>query len=107
MVCVECIVVPVVVLLLSFASQLLTSLWRLLFPAITGPAPPPFDPSSINLAAHGLVPAASQVVEGAGEVVDGADEVTASAGAKDVDGAEPLQDETKEGPVVRRKLVKA
>ena len=100
MVCIECIVVPVVVLILSFASQLFTHLWRLIFPATT-PTPPPFNPASINLAAHGLAPPPGRTAEAASADVDLAQP------SKEVEDADLPQDESKEGPVVRKQRVKA
>ena len=78
MVCVECIVVPVVVLILSFASRFLAQLYAIIFPSSVSPPPPAFNPASINLAAHGLAHAFS---------------------------TPKLEDDSKEGPALRKPAV--
>ena len=96
MVCVECIVVPVMVLLVSFVARWASYCWNYLFPssssADAATRPPPFNPASINLAAHGLP----------------SSDTSTKAAAKEVEAdEEPIQDETKEGPAVKRRAAEA
>ena len=96
MVCVECFVVPVVFLLLSFAKQIFTYIYSLFVPPQETPAPPPFDPSCINLAAHGLAP--PKTVSHAEKTEDEDD---------DEDEVNVMTEETKEAPLIRKKPLKA
>ena len=60
MVCIECFVVPILFVLAAYFKQLVTYISSLFQSkdSSTSSTPPPFNPSMINLSAHGL-PAAT------------------------------------------------
>ena len=78
MVCIECFVVPVLFVIAAYFKQFVSFFYSRFVQSSTSPAPAPFNPSMINLAAHGL---------SAGKV----DSTKLSAGV----------DEEKEGPASR------
>jgi len=62
MVCIECFVVPILFVVAAYFKQLMAFVYSRFFQAddsSNSVAPPPFNPSMINLAAHGL-PAAKE-----------------------------------------------
>ena len=64
MVCIECFVVPILFVIAAYCKQLFALVRSYFQPAASTSAtsaPPPFNPSMINLAAHGLPPSVAPV----------------------------------------------
>jgi hypothetical protein len=112
MVCVECFVVPVVFLLLSFAKQIFTYVYSFFVPPQETPAPPPFDPACINLAAHGLAPPASTDsattdASSSKKTVSYPEDAEDDGDDEEEEEEDAVLEETKEAPLIRKKAVNA
>ena len=100
MVCIECLVVPILFVVAAYFKQLVTFIQSYFFPsrASSTVAPPPFDPSTINLAAHGLPAATVDPFKLSASMADEEKEGPAS-----VPQAEADEGEVVSGTTVRRR----